>query len=203
MPDPRQAIVIIHGMGEQHPMAFLRQFVRCLLARPNESYFSKPDTLARTFEVRRFALAENSGMGRPRTDLYEYYWAHHMVGNSPGHLWPLIRAVLLRFPWNVSPSLRVLWLLGWSLAIAVTWTLATRDDLVTTLTGGAVLGLLLVAMAKGIQRWVVGSFGDAARYLSPAPSNVAIRQTIRAEATELLEKLQASGRGQPDCRRRT
>ena len=40
---------------------------------------------------------------------------------------------------------------------------------------------------------VIGFIGDAARYLSPNPKNIAMRRAIRADGIALLRKLHASG----------
>ncbi len=41
---PRQAVVFIHGIGEQRPMETLRRFVQALL--PGGAYYSKPDEIS-------------------------------------------------------------------------------------------------------------------------------------------------------------
>ena len=51
---PRQAVVLIHGIGEQRPMATLRGFVHALL--PKGEYYSKPDDISDSFERRRLKL---------------------------------------------------------------------------------------------------------------------------------------------------
>ena len=53
-PGPRQAVVLIHGIGEQRPMETLRAFVKAFLK--DGTYHSKPDTLSASFELRRLKL---------------------------------------------------------------------------------------------------------------------------------------------------
>src|SRR5689334_22878119 len=91
-PGPAQAVVIIHGIGEQRPMATLRSFVGALLDRldqrghrldrPGENYYSKPDTISDSYELRRIKLHRAApddqhpgglNLEWPETDFYEYY----------------------------------------------------------------------------------------------------------------------------------
>ena len=61
---PRQAVVLIHGIGEQRPMATLRAFVKWLLPAHDKNddyygkddYYSKPDQISDSFELRRIKL---------------------------------------------------------------------------------------------------------------------------------------------------
>jgi len=43
----RQAVLVIHGIGEQKPMETLRSFVSAVL--PGEGVFSKPDTISLSY----------------------------------------------------------------------------------------------------------------------------------------------------------
>src|SRR6186713_2310699 len=90
---PRQAVVLIHGIGEQRPTETLRGFVGAFLA-PG-SYHSKPDTLSDTYEMRRLKLrkldstdprVQSLNADWPETDFYEYYWAHQMYGTTIAHI---------------------------------------------------------------------------------------------------------------------
>ena len=52
----RQAVVIIHGIGEQQPMSTLRRFVKAVLKDPSADgllFYSKPDRISDTLELRR------------------------------------------------------------------------------------------------------------------------------------------------------
>ena len=69
----KQAVFLIHGIGEQKPMDTLRRFPDAVLgsgATGQIAYRSKPDRISELFELRRL-----STVGRTRTDFYEYYWA--------------------------------------------------------------------------------------------------------------------------------
>jgi hypothetical protein len=82
----KTAVVIVHGIGEQRPMATVRGFVRFFAGR----YFrNKTDPGASLFELRRlstYASDEASIIGAVRqaipsypadTVFYEFYWAYH------------------------------------------------------------------------------------------------------------------------------
>jgi len=75
----RIAVVLLHGIGEQRPMATLRGFVRGVF---DESGRSKPDRLSELFEVRRLDVRS----GRSNMDCYELYWAHHMRSSTLAHV---------------------------------------------------------------------------------------------------------------------
>lgn len=81
----KQAVVVIHGIGEQRPMDTLRGFVEAMIPTDTPGgtpfYWSKPDRLSRNFDLR---VLKSSG--RTSTDFYEYYWAHKMQGTKVGHL---------------------------------------------------------------------------------------------------------------------
>ena len=90
-----QAVVFIHGIGEQRPMDTLRGFVDAVLPEPEsgEKYFSKPDRMSESFELRK--LQDRS---QPRTHFFEYYWAHKVKGTTMRHLVSWFSSLLLRWP---------------------------------------------------------------------------------------------------------
>jgi hypothetical protein len=176
-------------------MSTLRRFVSHVLpaSENNRSrLFSKPDTMSQTFELRR--LSAEQSRRRPATDFYEYYWAHHMQGTKLRHLWPWIRAILLRRPTNVPKQLRPLWALSWLLAVAAT--LLVVAGRLETGSGAASswVGLGLGALFAVVQGLSINWLGDAARYLSPLPPNIAARHAIRAEGVAFLKQLHESER---------
>ena len=124
--DLRQAVLVIHGMGEQRPMATLRAFADAAIPEREGAagstlasgrYHSKPDKLTDSFELRRYVAP--STRDRPVTDLYELYWADLMTGTTLRDLAPLARALLCRWPARLSSGMRVFWLLGWFALAAV------------------------------------------------------------------------------------
>ncbi len=191
-----QAFVIIHGIGEQRPMDTLRGFVESVLPQRvdgGERYFSKPDRMSEELELRKLQDRD-----QPRTHFYEYYWAYKVEGTTVAHVITWLRALLLRRPSRVPGHLVPLWTLTWGLLLTATgawlWYAATRgqplsiESLPLIVASVASLALLLV---QGI---VIGYVGDAARYLSPHPGNIALRHRIRADGVKLLRKLHDSGK---------
>lgn len=190
------AVVLIHGIGDQRPMATLRSFVEAVLAPDAESgeppvYWSKPDLLSGSFELRRYH--SRAGRKHPPIDFYEYYWADKMEGNALAHTLQWVNKLLLRRPGSVPPRLRKLWWLCWALLLL----LAALLLLLGRVTPVGVLGVvatLLVGGAKlvadlALRDWI----GDAARYFDNRPANIGVRETIRRGAVELLSRVHESG----------
>lgn len=188
----RQAVVLIHGIGEQKPMGTVRGFVKAILGEgtaDQPSYWSKPDTMSQSFELRRL-----SSRGRPTTDFYEYYWASNLEGTK---LWDLGRWVLALVSrrWNNVPKgTRPLWIVSRLLLLAVIailvfgWGRAWYEQI----TKPGAISLLVSGVLLILQFVLVNYLGDAARYLSALPGNIKLRQTIRKEGVELLRTLQDS-----------
>lgn len=200
---PKTAVVMIHGMGEQWPMDTLRGFVDATwttdatLVRPgpNQPYF-KPDTITGSFELRRVTTRPWSGTGGRRVDYFEFYWAHMMRDTGIGDVVGWLMRLLLRAPSRVPRRLLGGWLAGLLVcAVAVILAILTQLEpkqrpvdwpwFVWTLiaAGGALFSAL----------WLRPVAGDAARYLSPTPGNVAARQEIREAGIDLLTKLHQTG----------
>jgi hypothetical protein len=187
-----QAVIVIHGMGEQRPMDTIRGFVDAVLPEPaqgGEKFFSRPDALSESFELR---VLQNRS--QPRTHFYEYYWAYKVSGTTFSHISSWLSTLLLRSPRRVPKQLCPLWVLSWLLLLAVLASvglgLFERIPQVTSalLTGAA-------AFLFGLLQSIVLLFiGDVARYLSPSPGNIKLRQEIRADGIRLLKKLQESGK---------
>lgn len=202
----KTAVVLIHGIGEQRPMDTLWGFVRAAwthdpkIVHPSRrEVWSKPELITGSFELRRITTREASYGDKRRFDFFEFYWAHHMQGHTLGGLFRWTLKLFLRSPAQVPKGLLLAWVAGILLLLAagVLAILAWEESYMENL---------------GVPRWLVvaapallaiGSFvlhtvilpqaGDAARYLSPDPDNVAIRQQIRKDGVSLVEKLTASG----------
>jgi hypothetical protein len=190
-----QAVVVIHGIGEQRPMDTLRGFVEAVLEDVDEGprYFSKPDRLSQLFELRKI-----QNRRQPRTHFYEYYWAYQIRGTRFAHVFSWLRMLLFRRPRSVPLGLRPLWGLTWLL---IALALAAASVGVAEAWGGLASGLPVwtVSIASAgagalLQTAVLGYFGDAARYLSPQPENIALRRAIRADGIKLLRKLHEGGK---------
>src|SRR5258706_2174054 len=112
-----QAVIVIHGMGEQRPMDTIRGFVDAVLPEPvqgGEKFFSRPDALSESFELR---VLQNRT--QPRTHFFEYYWAYKVSGTTFAHVWSWLSTLLFRSPRRVPKQLRPLWVFSWLLLLAV------------------------------------------------------------------------------------
>ncbi|RPD44142.1 hypothetical protein DNI29_22360 [Hymenobacter sediminis] len=199
---PKQAVLLIHGIGEQRPMDTLRGFVDTVWKRNPEVHhpyattgvFSKPDDISGSFELRRLTTTQDrNGV---RTDFFEFYWAHMMEDTTMGHVLPWLRHLLLRRPGSLPRALQsAWWVLSGMVLIAAFFGLLTvlpeawRFWHLPKWISGAVGLLATLALAPVLKKFV----GDAARYLTPLPVNIHRRQEIRAKGVEVLNKLHASG----------
>lgn len=194
----RQAVLLIHGIGEQRPMDSLRGFVDAVWTRdravqrpgPNAgAFWSKPYTLSENFELRRLTTGDNRA--GHRTDFFEFYWAHLMQGTTIAHVAGWARTLLWRSPARVPRELRGAWWLIWALL------LAGAAAAVAFAAGPAVPGWvpllvngLVLPAVYGVVRNIVG---DAARYLHVAPANVQRRHAIRSAGFKVLKSLHNQG----------
>jgi hypothetical protein len=195
----RQAVVIIHGIGEQWPMETLRGFVKAVLkSMPHADHFySKPDRISDTLELRRLAV-NNTGedpikLTNP-TDFYELYWQHLMIGTTFEHLRAWLGKLLLRSPGSVPPRLRPAWWLMWALMPTILGLSVYTIGLGRRAVVGGIGVVLLLYLARHLIGPLLKYFslkyvGDAARYLSAFPENVSIRHAIRSAGLDLLRGL--------------
>jgi hypothetical protein len=197
-----QAVLLIHGMGDQQPMDTLRSFVEAVLDDPQgRRYWSKPDMFSGSFDLRRLSATVNN----IRTDFYELYWQHRIQGSRWHHLWGW-GLVLLRRPFKDVPSaLRLLWVLAW---LGITLTIAAvllvvllyaRPDLAPSWLPSNAPALLpitiLIILGVGhlvLQYFALRYLADAARYLSASPENIDCRNAIRQAGVLLIERLHDS-----------
>lgn len=151
----KQAVLIIHGMGEPVPMQTLRSFVDAVWVtdeslisrrRPDSNdgqprvdnpVWDKPDRRNRSFELRRITT-EQADDGQ-RTDFYEFYWAHLMHGTTWEHLKAWFGDLLLRTPRRVPRDVFSAWIALWLItlivAAAMVYALLPVDDLRQCLAG--------------------------------------------------------------------
>jgi hypothetical protein len=195
----RQAVVVIHGIGEQRPMETLRSFVLGVLGSAVQNkrriFYSKPDPNADTFELRRYrAFDRNSD-----TDFIEFYWQHKMPIASWRFLFSWLWLLMNRPSEAMPPRFRILWWVAWIAftIFAVVTLLGILDWLGVP---NASLGhpakvSSAVALVGASLGFIVRAFvGDAAIYLNPHPRTVEARNAIRTAGVELLERLQRDGR---------
>jgi len=190
-----QAVIIIHGMGEQRPMDTLRSFVDAVLPDPKEGeekFFSRPDSLSESLELR---ILQNRI--QPRTRFFEYYWQDKVTGSSFSHIIEWLSALLLRHPTNVPKRLIPIWVVSW-LLIAITFIAGisgflVRLDTATAKSSSFIISLISFGALSLFQWFVLRFVGDVARYLNPSPENIKLRHDIRTDGIKLLKKLHEDG----------
>lgn len=204
----KQAVVLIHGIGEQRPMETLWQLVQTVwINEPRDdgkqrAVYSEPDEVSGLFELRRLSTNENTH-GK-RTDFFEYYWAHLMHGNRFGHVVTWLMRLAMRkrdqvpdslvkpWRWLQAPLWIGLGLLVFFLAAVAQAALAREW---TALLGFAIVAALVWFTTLFAEKlFLTPVLGDAARYLSRDPGDMQRRQDIRVEGLALLEKLHSSGK---------
>lgn len=193
----KQAVLLIHGIGEQHPMDTLRGFVETVWTKDpagKNKYagvhvWSKPDNVSDTFELRRLTTSQNAD--GVRTDFFEFYWAHLMQGTKISHVFAWIRTLILRWPRNVPRQLRLAYVVLWIATLVVLGLLlnaaATNSP---NSWKSAVVGVALLPFLQWVFTEIVG---DAARYLHAAPPNIQSRHAIRQAGLQILLALHERG----------
>jgi hypothetical protein len=131
---PKQAIVVIHGMGEQMPMDTIKGFVRAAwetvtglatdkLPNPTEVW-SKPDGRTGSLELRRITTRQTiptqTFADGVRSDFYEMYWADLSGGSTWNQVQDWIGGLLLRNPFTRVPrDVFLAWVVLWLIALTV------------------------------------------------------------------------------------
>ena len=211
IPPPfKQAVVLIHGIGEQEPMETLKEFVKAVLSgypdgEQAPKYRAPPDDASPgdiSGELRKLVahtreewlLGDEVIVTPRRTDFFEFYWADIVGGTTLRDVLNWFGQLLFRRPprhlvplWGLSWLFIAIGLLGASLGIA---------DRLASLTAGIPAFAISVAGFVGFavfQTVVIYYIGDAARYLRPAPRNIQIRKKIRDRGLCLIRKIISSG----------
>lgn len=198
----RQAVVVIHGIGNQRPMDTLRPFVDAVLnvdpARDQDpKYYSNPEHLSGTFELRRLQSRDS----RPRTDYFELYWQHLVPKATWQRIYAWLALLLRRRPADVPPPLRPLWRFSWGIVAGVVgllvltivvWLFPEALPAPAWLTKWPTFPLGLAVLLLLLQGLVLNYVGDAAIYLSPEPRNIQARQAVRDAGVTLIERLHSS-----------
>ena len=212
----RQAVVVVHGIGEQRVNSTLRAFVEAVFPETRRTRrFLKPDYVSPLVGAESVTVPGRWSINRPTTDVYELYWAHLLRDTTVGQVygWAL-RLVLLTPRRNVSPRLRPhVYAVRALMALVVVAIVAVVVATILGLTPGPSAAALtagtavLLAVVPGVVWKVARIFGsslqdllianvlgDAARYLDPSPANVAVRQQIRETGLRLIDDLHEGGR---------
>jgi hypothetical protein len=205
----RQAVVIIHGIGEQEPMETLRDFAASIIPEVEQKdnpiglkqkFYVKPDEMSQLFDLRRITVPQDAAHSRMKTDFYEYYWAHQMRDTQLSDITSWIAGIFLCWK-SVPKRLRVLHhslvlalvLIPLSLLAAYLFCPWIKHHLAATATamaaGAGVMYMLFKYLGSIVKSVSINYIGDAARYLTPKPGNIINRQQIRQDGLELLRKL--------------
>lgn len=194
---PRQALIVIHGIGEQEPGRTLSALADSgVLGEHGQRSFVKPDLESGSFELRRLLLEPVNGRSTPPTDVYEFYWAHIISDTTTAQVGNWLRRLILRT--SVPRPLMPLWVLTWVVAASVLVALLGQLSGLWDIPSWAASLTIVLGLAAIIWR-IVGRtvltdvLGDAARYLSPRPANIGQRQAIRQAGVDLLERLHDRG----------
>ena len=202
----KRAVVMIHGMGDQSPMETLRSFVAAVwtsqpqLGKDGKALtWSLRDRKSENLELWR--IATNEDTKHVRTDFFEFYWADMMEDTRLSSVLAWFRRLFFRKPERVPPAVAAPWRFGWAgivvslvFFLALGWlalaTLGTADvsawRAMLPFAGVAALVFFVWYLRRRVLIEVVG---DAARYLTAAPSNIAARKRIRLAGLALLEHL--------------
>lgn len=193
----RQAVVVIHGIGEQQPMSTLRGFVASVCAGKSGEkvrFYSKPDELSELYELRRLSVYARS---KYISDFFEYYWAHNLRGTKLSHLSTWALRLMWRSPASIPARIRWLYFFMWGVAIlyAILAFMGIQEYLKhSEFFSLPVIGLLIGLVLHLFTFLGTHYLGDAARYTYPAPDNIADRQKIRSDGVKLLKKIHESGK---------
>lgn len=206
---PRQAVVIVHGMGEQKPMDTIRAFVKAVWnddrvlvpgyaerkdpetgATINKSWIT-PDKHISSHELRRITTPRDIN-GRI-TDFYEIYWADITQGTTRERLYAWISTLLFRHWKDVPEDARRLY---WATVVFVLVLLfATIALAAPVIVGGLdkIIAAIVLAAASALlwalDRFVVPYFGDVAAYVRAEAGTVEKRAKVRERGLELLDSL--------------
>lgn len=208
----RQAIVLIHGMGEQIPMDTIKGFVETVWERDRvltataaanpTKVWSKPDPRTGSLELRRVTTRSSvPGGSYPhgvRTDFFELYWADLTAGSTWDQFVAWVWYLLLRRPSRVPRGVFGLWILLWIATIVVAclgcaglvpepvW----KSWAPAWLNRALVVGVAAVAAAF-LHTAATRTFGRVVRYTRAAPDNIAARAAVRERGLSLLRALHA------------
>jgi hypothetical protein len=209
-PAAMQAVVVIHGMGEQRPMDTIKGFVRAVwetddiftkdpLPNPTQVW-SKPDGRTGSLELRRITTRESipseAFRGGVRTDFYELYWADLTAGSRWDQFTGWVRGLLFRRPawlrwWPfcrlplVPPGLTPAWVALW-----VATLLVVALGAAAAIPGWHwVFGVLSLALLAWVHKKATATFGRVVRYTKADPDNIAARAAVRERGLKLLNAL--------------
>jgi hypothetical protein len=191
-PQPKTAVVVIHGIGEQRPLETLRGFVetvyrrdRVLASIPVGSNLmldvsAVPDDVTGSAELRRITTLDDGP--RKRTDFFEFYWADIMDGTPIEMITGWIKTLLLRSPWRLPRATKVK--RAWLALLAIV---------------AVIIGAGLLAVHSGIAE-IIESYGPL-RWLGPALADIRPYLAALVTAVGIVVLVARTGQAQGDMRR--
>src|SRR4051812_12634839 len=103
-PSSRQAVLLIHGIGEQRPMSTLREFVTAVVG---ENFKSRPHDLSDSLELRRLVYnSKPDDWSGVETCFFEYYWAYRFRDTKWRHIFDWAWLLLWNRPKNIPRRLK-------------------------------------------------------------------------------------------------
>lgn len=126
-PIRRQAIVVVHGQGQQRPMGTIRDFVKALWTDDAEvtpvppngrDTWIVPDESIGLYELQRITTPPHDD-GR-RTDFFELYYADLLADTPIRNLWRWLLRLLWIDPAEITERMRWPWRVFWALSILAT-----------------------------------------------------------------------------------
>jgi hypothetical protein len=206
-----QAVVIVHGMGEQRPMDTLRGFVQAVWAHDparapsyahvvdpddpsgakiNQSWIT-PDSRTNSHELRRITTPYD--VDHRRTDFYELYWADITEGTTRGRLAAWVTNLLWRKPADIPRDARKLYAVTLLAVIVVLCALLVLATLTWQQHISWATSALIITLAS-VVIWAVDQFGlpyfgDVAAYVRAEAATVEKRALIRSRGLTLLKRL--------------
>jgi hypothetical protein len=219
---PKQAVVVIHGIGEHMPMDTIKGFVRAAwetvtdltangLPNPAEVW-SKPDVRTGSLELRRIttrqSIRTDTFANGVRTDFYELYWADLSRGSTWDRVQAWIAGLLLRNPFTRVPrDVFLAWTVLWLIALTV-MVLAVAAALPETASlwqypplkwlqayKAWQLGSAMAVLGTVAHKFVAPYLGRVVRYTQAKPDNIAARRNIRRRGLALLSRLHEADYG--------
>lgn len=213
----KQAVLLVHGIGEQMPMETLRGFVETTWSRDpgvvpwtddpdgrtdaftergNKVWF-KPDSRNDSSELWRITTQHERRSGQ-RVDFYELYWADLTAGTTLDHVKDFFLFLLVRRPYQVPERVKPIWRILWAATLIVVglavWQALAAAGRAPTLawwaSGLIFFGGAIYAASVGA---VVAVAGDVARYCRAMPPNIAARRGIRERGLARLRRIAESG----------
>lgn len=118
----RQAVVVVHGIGEQRPGETLDNILKGLGKSPalkGTKLTYVPDRRTGSRELYRVTTVPPEGDDGRRTDFYEFYWADIMAGNTLDDVKAWVFGLLMKRFKDVPAHVRLAWAGLWGVTLAI------------------------------------------------------------------------------------